>query len=101
MEKYNILWRPEAIQDVDEHFVFLSKVSKEAALQLNEYLFDAAKSLKDFPERNPLFDMAESFPNKARKMIVNKRYLLIYVVENATVEIYRVLDSRKQFEYLI
>ena len=99
--KHDVFWRPEAIQDVDEHLIFLSKASKEAAFQLNEQLLDAANSLRDFPERNPLFDMTENFPLKARKMVVNKKYLMIYVVENDIVKIYRVLDTRKQFDYLI
>ena len=101
MGKYTILWRPEAIQDVDSHLVFLSKVSKEAAFQLNNFLLDAANSLIDFPERNPVFEMTEGFQTNVRKMVVNKRYLLIYVIEGETVEIYRVLDTRKQFEHLL
>ena len=101
MEKHKVFWRPEAIQDVDEHLIFLSKVSMEAAYQLNEQLLNAANSLIDFPERNPLFEMNESFPYKTRKMVVNKKYLLIYVIEDGTVKIYRVLDTRKKFEYLI
>lgn len=101
MKKYSILWRPEAIQDVSEHLTFISNVSKDAAVHLYESLVKEANSLMNFPERNPIFEMPKGFPFKVRKKVVDKRYLLIYIVDNDTVEIYRVLDARKQFEYLI
>ena len=101
MIKYNIVWRPEAQLDLIAHITFMSNVSFDVALELRRVFFEEVSSLTSFPERNPLFEMPDGFPFNTRKKVVNKRYLIIYAVDNDNVKIYRILDARKQFEYLI
>jgi hypothetical protein len=45
--------------------------------------------------------MTDNFPYKARRAVVSKRYLIIYVVDGDIVKVYRILDVRKHFEHLI
>ena len=101
MNDYIISWRTEALRDASEHISFLCNVSAQAAIELKNQIFEEVNSLKEFPERNPLLEMPNNFPLEIRKKVVNKRYLILYSVQNNEVEIYRVLDSRKKFEYLI
>jgi len=101
MSEYKISWRPEALQDVSEHILFLLNVNTQAAIDLKKQLFDGVNSLKEFPERSPILEMPNNSPLEIRKKVINKRYLVLYAIQNKEVEIYRVLDSRKKFEYLI
>lgn len=101
MDKFKIVWRPEAQQDLIAHVTFLSNINVEAALKLKETFFEEVYSLMNFPERNSVFDMPDGFPFVTRKKVVNKRYLIIFTVKEDSVKIYRVLDSRKQFEHLV
>ena len=101
MNKYNVLWHSEAFQDISEHILFLKNVNFDAAIKLRNSLFESVNSLKEFPESNPIFEMPGNFPFVVRKKIINKRYLILYIVEGNNVEVFRVLDSRKKFEYLI
>ena len=101
MKKFTVVWLPEAAQDLYDHVIFLSKVSTQAAFELRGAIYNESQSLSNFPDRNPLFEMTDKFPFKARKAVVTKRYLIIYVVDGDVVKVYRILDARKQFEYLI
>ena len=101
MKKYTVVWLPEAAQDLYEHVIFLSKVSIDAAFELREAIYNESQSLANFPDRNPLFEMTDNFPYKARRAVVSKRYLIIYVVDGDIVKVYRILDVRKHFEHLI
>jgi len=39
MDKYKIIWRPEAQLDLIAHITFLSNVSMDAALELSKVFF--------------------------------------------------------------
>ena len=101
MEEFEIVWLVNAINDVSEHISFLMKVNIDSALELRNHIKEAVDGFKNFPERHPLFDMPKSFPVEVRKTVIEKRYLLIYTIEAGQVIIYRVLDTRKGFEYII
>lgn len=101
MEEFEIVWLVNAINDASEHISFLMKVNIDSALELRNHIKEAVDGLKNFPERHPLFDMPKSFPVEVRKAVIEKRHLLIYTIEAGQVIIYRVLDTRKGFEYII
>ena len=73
MKKYTVVWLPEAAQDLYENVIFLSKVSIDAAFELREAVYNESQSLADFPDRNPLFEMTNNFPYKARSTVSPNR----------------------------
>ena len=91
----------KAQSDFAECVGFVLNVSKEAAHKLADNIFSSILSLQTFPERNAIFEMPKSFPFVVRKLIIAKRYIVLYVVEEKQVVVYRVLDSRRKFNYLI
>ena len=101
MEQYNIIISSKAQSDLASCIGFVLNVSKEAAIKLANDIYTAFESLKTFPERNPIFDMPKSFPFTIRKQVIEKRYVVLYTAEKNDVVIYRVLDSRREFDYLI
>ena len=101
MDRFNVIIAPRAQSDRTECILFLSRVSVEAAIELTHQMHEQIKSLELYPERNPLFEMPKSFPYLVRKLLVNKRYLALYTIEGHNVVVYRILDSRRKFDYLL
>ena len=84
-----------------QHARFLAQVSTQAAEKLRTDIIEAVKSLQEFPERgswlaNPLLPA-----NKYRKLLVDKRYLLIYQIKDDTVYIDYLVDCRQNYVWLI
>ena len=101
MVPFKVIVSNNAQSDVAECVGFVKKVSKEEAIKLAETLYSSMSSLNMFPERNPIFEMPKSFPLVLRKHIVGGRYIILYTIEQQTVVIYRVIDSRRKFAHLI
>ena len=81
-------------------------VSKRATHQLaNQALVkefnEAAQSLQRFPYRYPAIRSAEFVTDKYRKMVFNKRYILIYQIKGETVYIEYVIDGRQDYQWLL
>ena len=101
MLEFDVIVSSKAYSDLSEHISFVMRVSKEAALKLKDDVFEALKGLKTFPEKNPVFEMPKSFTSIVRKQIINGRYVALYTVGPEKVVVLRVLDSRKNFDYLL
>ena len=101
MSKYNVIISTKAQLDLAECVRFVLNVSKEAAIALANNIYSSLNSLNLFPERNPIFEMPKSFPFTVRKQIINGRYIALYTIEGENVVIYRLLDSRRKFDYLL
>lgn len=96
-----IQWSEKAVGDLGEHVAFQRRVSVEAASGLAAKILSAGESLTTFPERFQEFEMPSGFPVVVRKCVVDKRYILLYGIENERVIIYRVLDARRKFDGLL
>ncbi len=98
---YQVIIADQAVQMLISHSRFLAQSSETAALQLIAEFNEKVKSLERFPERNPwLLDVMVP-PGKYRKLIMAKRYLLIYQVKDGTVYIDLVLDCRQDYDWLL
>ena len=101
MDKFQVIITNKAQSDLADCVGFVKRVSIEAAKQLASDLYSSFYNLDTFPEKNPVFPMPKSFPFVLRKQIVNQRYIVLYTVEKQDVIIYRVLDARRKFDYII
>lgn len=101
MGSFEILITSRAQSDLAECVSFVLKVSKEAGRKLAKDIYSSIESLGTFPERNAVFPMPKSFPNIVRKLVINRRYLVLYVVTAQRVIVYRILDARRKFNNLI
>ncbi len=59
------------------------------------------RSLQNFPERYPVYDAISIADRQLRKMVVLKRYLIFYEVVGTEVRIYRVVDGKRDYQYLL
>jgi plasmid stabilization system protein ParE len=99
--KYYKVIISESAADMLIHYVrFMAQVSPEAADKLRSEIIQASRSLQNLPERSlSLFEPVLS-TNKYRKMIVSKRYCLVYQIKDETVHIDYILDCRQDYQWL-
>lgn len=100
-DEFKVIVSDRASQMLVEHVHFMAQVSIEAANRLREEILIAMKSLENFPERNAWFLDVMLPANKYKKMIIEKRYLLIYQIKDGMVLVEYVLDCRQEYKWLI
>ena len=72
-----------------------------AAEALIDEFDEKAKSLDTFPDRNPWLDDPNILMHKYRKLLLKKRYLMLYQVKAEHVYIEYVVDCRQDYQWLV
>ena len=98
---YEVIVPDRASDMLMQHMRFMAQVSLQAADKLRAKIIEAAKSLENFPERNSWLLDAVLLARKYRKMIISKRYLIIYQIKADTVYVEYVLDYRQDYQWLL
>jgi len=97
---YEVVISERAMTMLLTHVRFLAQVSVTAARKLKELVIDEIKKLEYMPESYSWF-VSEYVPaNKYRKMLVGKRYLVIYQVSENSVFVDYILDCRQDYQWL-
>ena len=100
MEVRDIIITSRAQTDISTCITFVLNISKDASKVAKE-IFKSIESLKQFPERFPAFNMPNYASYAYRKMVINKRYIAIYSLEEDTIVIHRVVDGRRGYSSLV
>jgi hypothetical protein len=98
---YKVIVSEKAAQMLVSHSQFLAQVSETAALQRIAEFNEKANSLDTFPERNPLLSDPLIPPGEYRKLLLAKRYLLIYQIKDLIVYIDAIVDCRQDYAWLL
>lgn len=98
---YTVIVSDGAAQMLVSHSRFLAQVNEAAALRLVDEFAEKAKSLEIFPERNPWLVDPLIPDGKYRKLLMAKRYLLIYQLKGDTVHVDAVVDTRQDYGWLL
>ncbi len=98
---YKVIISERATDMLIEHVRFMAEVSQQAAEKLRAEIIEASESLQSLPERNSWLSDPLLSANKYRKMIIDKRYLLIYKVRKDAVYIDYILDCRQDYQWLL
>jgi plasmid stabilization system protein ParE len=83
------------------HAHFLAKVSEKAAARLVDSFYEKAKSLEHMPERCPYLVNPVVPDSKYRKLLFEKRYLLVFLIEGDSVYVDAVVDGRQDYGWLL
>lgn len=78
-----------------KHVDFLAKVNPAAAQKLHNDLLEAAKSLSEMPERCQYFNVKGLPPRTYRRLVLQKRYLLVFEIMEDKVAILDIIDGRQ------
>lgn len=100
-KKYAVIISDEAAQMLVCHSRFLAQVSETAAFHLVAEFEENAKSLQEFPERNPWLDDPLIPKGKYRKILMAKRYMIVYQVRGDTVYVDAMVDCRQDYGWLL
>ena len=99
--KYNIIISGRVYSMLGSHVRFLARVSPNAAKRLKTKAMKAVRSLETNPERCPFLE-AEYIPEgKYRKLLVEKRYLVLYQIRGNTVYVDYIVDCRQDYQWLL
>ena len=100
-KNYQVIVSDGATQMLLSHVRFLAQVSDVAALRLIEAFQEKTNSLKQFPDRNPCLNDQMLAVGKYRKLILEKRYLLVYQIKENIVYVDAVVDTRQDYGWLL
>lgn len=100
-KKYKVIVSDRAKRMLGTHIRFMAQVNKEAAAAKKKEIVSAMRSLSQMPQRFPFFEELYIPPNKYHKMFVEKRYLVLYQIQDDTVYVDYILDCRKDYSWLI
>lgn len=98
---YKVIVSDRARQMLASHIRFLAEASPEAARSTKNDLLQAIRSLVRMPERFPFLDAEFIPPNKYHKMFVEKRYLVLYQIQDEMVYVDYIVDCRQDYRWLV
>ena len=91
-------WAREALGEI---IAYIAADSLQNAQSIKADIIKAIRSLSVLPERAPFLD-GEFIPyNKYRKLVIAKRFLVIYQFKDETVYVDYVVDCRQDYQWLI
>ena len=96
--KYDIVISEAALSMLDNHIDFLARVNPGAAVKLMDEILRDIESLSENPLRFPSYENQFIANNRYRKMLSGKRYLVIYEVSDATVNVDYIVDCRQDYQ---
>lgn len=98
---YKVIISSSAADMLIYHSRFIANVSEKAAMQFIEEFNKKTKSLEKFPERNPYIIDSLIPEGKYRKIVIFKRYLLIYQIKGENVYVDALVDCRQDYKWLL
>lgn len=100
-KRYKVVISDEATQMLISHARFLAQASEYAAMRLIETFKIKSKSLEQFPERNPWLVDPFIPLGKYRRLLLEKRYLLVYQIKENPVYVDAVVDTGQDYRWLL
>lgn len=100
-DNYRVVISEQAAQMLVAHTAFLAQSSLAAAQRLITAFDKAARSLETLPQRGPWLRGDYIPKHTYRTLVFEKRYLLIYQLQENTVYVDYVVDCRQDYQWLI
>lgn len=100
-KRYKVIISSEAAQMLVSHARFLAQVNLEAAGNLIDEYDERIISLEMLPDRNPWVSDPLMPHGQYRKLLLAKRYLILYKVVDAEVHVDAVVDCQQNYAWLL
>ena len=100
MDTYKLRILPIAQQDMRDIVAYVNTLSPVSALELYDDIVDGIGSLSTMPMRQALLKTSELRAKGYRALCV-ENYTVFYVILSDTVQIRRILYTKRQFESLL
>ena len=99
--KYKVIVSQRAVQLLEQHIAFVANISKQTARNKKSKIIEALKKLSEDPQIYPFLDGDYIPRNKYHKLVVEKRYLIIYQIKDNMVYVDYIVDTRQDYQWLI
>ena len=96
MNNYNIVISKHTNKTLKQNIEFLKRFSIPYALKIESYIRKSILNLKQFPNFNPIYKITSICIY--RKLIVKKRYNIIYTVIKDTIYVFYIYDGRQSYD---
>ena len=94
MSKLNLQIKKKALEDMEKIADFISKNNKKAAYELLEAFYNSFDNLCSFPK---IGSVRKDFTYKnVRFLQIKRNYIIIYNINNNTINILRVLSNYQE-----
>lgn len=94
MTKYKVIIDPNAFKILNKHVMFLARVSTKSAHSLRNTFIKTVKSLEENPERYPLWLPSFKLIHPYHKIVIEKRYIILFYIDKSNVFVDYILDCR-------
>lgn len=96
MSNYEVVMSRQTLITLKRNIRFLRKFSIPYSKKIESKINSSIKDLKSFPNINPI--LKKTYKNVYRKVIVERRYLVVYTTKQQKVLIYYILDGRQAYD---
>jgi len=93
MAKYNVEVAENALLLLEKHLKFLANVSVNASRKINRDIFAKIDTLEDNPFQYPVWQTDFELLREYRRIVVNKRFLIVYFVDGNQVFVDYIFDA--------
>lgn len=100
MEKFKLIIYRAAQADLEEIVEYVNRLSPDAAFALYDAIIDGIGTLSEMPMRCPVLKTSHLRAKGYRALQV-KKYTVFFVVVGDTVQVRRILYSKRQFELIL
>jgi toxin ParE1/3/4 len=101
LNKFNVIWAPEASLDLDEIILSIAEDHAYNALDILERLEKKAKSLEKFPKKGVPVPELKLFGIMSYQQIIEDPWKIIYRISEAKVYIVAVIHSKRDIEQFL
>lgn len=98
--KYEIKYLPIAEEDLNDIIDYILTDSPDYAMPLLRKFNDAISRLEDFPSLG-LVPKDSFLAQMNYRVLVVDAYLVFYVIITDTIEIHRIINSKRKYDYLL
>ena len=98
--RYSIEYLPVAAQDLTEIIGYIKIDAPQAAMKLLDNIDDSISKLEIFPYMGTV-PRDIRLQSLGYRMLIVENYFAFYIVRDDTVEIHRILSSRRKFSFLL
>ena len=89
---YKIFISKRARKAINSHIEFLARINIEASQKLFNKFLEKISSLDFMPTRGQIL---KAFNKNIRKLVINKRFLILYSIVKEDIHIYSIVDTRR------
>ena len=91
---YNVIVRPSVLIQLDKYIRFAANVSSKFAKAIRDKFYKELYELPNNPEQYPLWQPDFELADPYRNILIKKRYLIIFYIEENNVFVDYLLDCR-------